>query len=127
MKRFMIALCALLMIYPMAAAQADDPVTIWLDPSKSVDVYWAINLSGKVYVAADVDGRPACLEYWWIRWPTTTIKSLGRHCGSASFSIPGLADFSIGGKLRAGDADSRTWIRGAASGRVARDFFRAEF
>jgi hypothetical protein len=127
MKRLVFALCVLLLAIPVSESQAEDAITVWVDPSRSVDVYWGVNLSGTIYVAADVDGRPACLEYWWIRWPTTSVKPLGRHCGAASFSIPSLADFAIGGKLRAGGADTRTRIRGSASEKVARDFFKIEF
>ncbi|MCK1608158.1 MULTISPECIES: hypothetical protein [unclassified Bradyrhizobium] len=126
MKRSILGLVVLLML-PLTGSRASDVVTVWVEPSQSVDVYWEVNLSGKVYVAADIDGRPACLEYWWIRWPTTSIKSLGRRCGATSFSVPGLADLAVGGKLRAGSAEAKTRIRGTASERVAHDLFRGEF
>ena len=71
----------------------------------SQDVYFEINLKGTVYlhVVAD-DGGEACAEFWWIKWPLGNIQSLGRHCGSASFPIPGLFDFAISAKLRVGGA-----------------------
>src|SRR5450432_2603664 len=91
-------LCSLLLASPVFA---DDYVTVWLDPGQSTDIYSAVNLSGKVYLAADVGGLPACLDYWWIVWPFTQIKSLGQHCGRVHFDIPPLHNLAIGGKLRA--------------------------
>jgi hypothetical protein len=122
MKSVMIALLAL--ATANLPAKAEEAQTLWINPSKAVDVYWSLNLSGTAYVAADVDGRPACLDYWWIKWPTTSIKSLGRQCGSAAFTLPGLSELAIGGKLRAGNASERTRLRGTASEKVARDFLR---
>jgi len=40
----------------------------------------------------------------------------GRHCGSADFEIPGLFDFSISSKLRAGGVSETTKIAIAESG-----------
>jgi hypothetical protein len=125
MKSWLIALLAL--ATANVPSKEEEAQTLWVDPSQTVDVYWSVNLSGTVYVAADVDGRPACLDYWWIRWPTTSIKSLGRHCGRAAFVLPGLSELAVGGKLRAGNASERTRLRGTASEKVARDFLRGSF
>jgi hypothetical protein len=111
----LVAMCAL-------PARAEDYKTVWVSPGESVDVYWDINLSGKVYLAADIDGRPACLDYWWIVWPFAQVKNVGRHCGRASFDLPSLSDWAIGGKLRAGGADARTRLRGTAQESVAHRF-----
>jgi hypothetical protein len=111
----------------VAETRADDFVTIWVDPSKSVDVYWSINLSGTVYVAADVDGQPACLDYWWIVWPFTQIQQLGHYCGRAKFALPGISSFAIGGKLRAGGATVRTRLRGTSTEGVAHKFPELKF
>jgi hypothetical protein len=101
--------------------------TFWVDPGKSVDVYWSINLSGKVFLVADVGGNPACLDYWWIVWPFTQIKQLGRHCGRVTFQLPTLSDWAIGGKLRAGGADAQTRVRGTAQESVAHQFPELKF
>ena len=77
-------------------ALSEEYETRWIEPRSNVDVYWSINLGGRVYVAADIDGQPACLDYWWIVWPFTQIKSLGRFCGRATFDIPRLSDLAIG-------------------------------
>ncbi|RWP68183.1 hypothetical protein [Mesorhizobium sp.] len=104
------------------SAKAEDFQTIWVEPGQSVNVYWNINLAGKVYLSADIGGNPACLDYWWIVWPFTQIKSLGRHCGRISFELPGMSDFAIGGKLRAGNADGKTRVLGTATESVAQTF-----
>jgi hypothetical protein len=121
MRAWKAILLALLLGNSASNAGANDDTTVWVDPSNSVDVYWNINLSGTVRVVADVDGRPACIDYWWIQWPLGSIKSLGRHCGSASFALPGLSDLAIGGKLRAGGAEVRTRIKSSATEKVAHD------
>ena len=95
-------LVALLASFRVAPVAAQDYETIWVDPGQNVDVYWQINLAGTVYVAADVDGAAACLDYWWITWPLGRVEQLGQHCGRKSFDLPGLGHFSIGDKLRAG-------------------------
>lgn len=99
--------------------QAEDYVTLWVNPGESIDVYWNVNLSGKVYLIADVGGNPGCLDYWWIVWPFTQIKKLGRHCGRVEFDLPSMTDWAIGGKLRAGGATMRTRLRGSALESVA--------
>ncbi|MBI5262913.1 MAG: hypothetical protein HY852_13955 [Bradyrhizobium sp.] len=119
---------AILMANSLAhAARAEDYKTIWVDPGQSVDVYWDINLSGKVFLAADINGHAACLDYWWIVWPFTQIKQLGRHCGRATIDLPTLSDWAVGGKLRAGGAEARTRLRGTASEAVAHRFPEISF
>jgi hypothetical protein len=108
-------------------ARAADYETIWVDPRQNVDIYWEINLSGKVFLASDFDGQPACLNYWWITWPLGRKLDLGRHCGRATFALPGLGSFAVGGKLVAGGADSKTRIRGTADEAVALKFPEISF
>ncbi|MFF0948269.1 hypothetical protein ACFYE9_11510 [Rhizobium leguminosarum] len=110
------------MPFVYSPAAADEYQTIWIDKGQSVDIYWQVNLAGKVYLSADVAGQPACLDYWWIIYPFTQIKKLGRHCGRASFLLPGLSDWGIGGKLRAGNAEGKTRILGTSQETVANSF-----
>ena len=114
-----LVILGLVLSVPVSLARAEDYTTVWIEPGRTQDIYWSINLSGKVYLTADVDGQPACLEYWWIVWPFTQIKKLGRACGRATFDLPGLSDFAIGGKLRAGGALTRTQLRATSDERVA--------
>ena len=75
------------------------------------DVYFEINLSGKVYLHLVAEnGAEACAEFWWIKWPVGNIKSLGRHCGNAEFETPGLLDFAFSAKLRVGGANTHPKI-----------------
>lgn len=110
-----------------SAAPAADYETIWVEPGQNVDVYWEVNLSGKVFLAADTAGQPACLNYWWITWPWGRNVELGRHCGRAAFELPGLSNLSVGGKLRAGGADAKTRIRGTADESVSNHFPELSF
>jgi hypothetical protein len=121
------AIAVVLAVAFSTRALSADCETRWIEPGFNVDVYWSINLSGRVYLAADIDSQPACLDYWWIAWPFTQIKTLGRFCGRVTFDIPGLGDLAIGGKLRAGGAAARTRLRGTASESVAHQFPEIRF
>lgn len=123
----LLALVALMHFASCTIAAADDVTTVWISPGENVDVYWSMNLSGKVFVAADNGGHPACLDYWWIVWPFTNLQKLGRYCGRASFDLPGLSSYGVGGKLRAGSADVRTRIRGTSSESIASRFPEISF
>lgn len=116
-----------LALFSVSPALAQDYSTEMVDPGKSVLLYWNINLSGKVFVAADANGNAACLDYWWVTIPFFTEVKLGRHCGRASFELPGLSKFAAGGKLYAGGAEQTTRIRGTSLERVARNFPEISF
>lgn len=104
-----------------------DVVTVTVEPGENADVYFQINLEGRVFVAADVDGEPACLDYWWITWPLGRVVELGRHCGRAAFDLPGFGDLAVASKLRAGGSEHRTRIQGTSSEKVARNFVDLSF
>jgi hypothetical protein len=127
MRHVQFPLAGCLAVLLSCSAHAGSSEIFWVDPGKNVDVYWDVNLSGKVYLAADVNGIPACLDYWWIVWPFTQIKQLGRHCGRAVFELPTLGDWAIGGKLRAGGATVRTRIQGTADEALAHNFPEIHF
>jgi hypothetical protein len=107
--RSAVFLVATMMLSPVAISAAEYE-TILVNPGQNVDIYWEINLSGKIFLAADIHGQPACLNYWWVTWPFGRNLELGRHCGRATFELPGLGSFAVGGKLRAGGADATTRI-----------------
>jgi hypothetical protein len=115
----LIAAVVILDLILIPVAMADDVKIIWVEPGQNVDIYWSIDLSGSVFVVADNDGQAACLDYWWIAWPFTQLVQLGRHCGRATFRLPGFSSYAIGGKLRAGGADSRTRVQGTSNETVA--------
>jgi hypothetical protein len=122
MRPNQLGLIVIVLVVLAVPLRADNYETIFVDPGNTVDVYWSINLSGKLYVAADTNGTPACVDYWWIVWPFAQIKSLGRQCGRASFALPSLSDWALGGKLRAGGAAARTRIRATAEEQIAHRF-----
>lgn len=111
---------------PTSASHAENNM-VWVTPGQSVDVYWELNLSGEIFVVADAEGQPACLNYWWITWPFGRVVKLGRHCGRATFELPGIGSLAIGGKLRAGGADTKTRLRGTADETVASKFIDINF
>lgn len=116
-----------LAVLSASPALAQDYNTEWVEPGKSVLLYWNLNLSGKVFVAADTNGNAACLDYWWKTIPLFITLKLGRHCGRASFDLPGLSNFAAGGGLYAGGADQKTRLRGTSQERVAHDFPEISF
>lgn len=126
-KRALLAVAIVVFLKSELSVMAEDYDTFWIEPGTSVDVYWNVNLSGRVYLAADIGGGPACLDYWWIVWPFTQIKNLGRFCGRAAFDLPGISDFAIGGKLRAGGATAKTRLRGTADESIAHRFPEINF
>jgi len=88
---------------PGIGAVAADPQRVDLAKGGTADVYFEMNISGKLFVSmAARPGESACADFWWIKWPFGTVESLGRHCGFASFDIPGLTSFAVSAKLRAG-------------------------
>jgi hypothetical protein len=119
MFKLLIASVVVFDLILMPTAVADDVKIFWVEPGQNIDVYWSIDLSGSVFVVADHEGQAACLDYWWIAWPFTQIVQLGRHCGRATFKLPGFGNYAIGGKLRAGAADIRTRIQGTSNEVVA--------
>lgn len=104
----------------LSSAHAADPQIETVQKGESKDLYFQINLSGKVFV--NVGGPPGgtnCAEFWWIKWPLGNIQSLGRHCGVASFDIPGVLDFAISSKLRVGGTDNLVKIAISATESIA--------
>jgi hypothetical protein len=111
--------CSCLLV-PSSAAGADFQV-ISVESGHNTDVYFEINVSGKVYLAIYAPpGGDACANFWWIKFPLGSIKDLGRHCGTVSLEIPGLAELTLSAKLRVGTAKQPLKIIAAANEKVAR-------
>lgn len=99
---------------------AADPQHIDLVKGGTADVYFKVNITGKVYVSMGArPGESACAEFWWIKWPFGTVEPLGRHCGFSSFDIPGLTSFAFLAKLRAGGAINDVKLAVSATESVA--------
>ena len=103
-----------------SAARAADVQFVDVLPGQSVDVFIQINLSGKVYTRTETRAGPGCAEFWWILWAFGTIRELGKRCGQSEFEIPGLFDYSISSKLRAGGVSALTKIAFSATAQVAK-------
>lgn len=101
------------------ASRASDFQIVEVQPGSNVDVFFQINLSGKVYTKIEQRDGPGCANFWWILWPFGSIRQLGQHCGYAEFDIPGLFDVSISSKLRAGGVTQITKIAFSATAEVA--------
>jgi hypothetical protein len=98
---------------------AADYQVINIQPGQTVDIYFEVNLSGNVSLRIATKSGPGCAELWWIKWPLGNIKSLGKKCGATRLSIPGITDFAVAGKLRAGGVNVHTKIIAASSEQVA--------
>ncbi|WP_156439830.1 hypothetical protein [Bradyrhizobium valentinum] len=103
-----------------SSARAVDFQVVEVQPGQNVDVFFQINLSGKVYTRIETRNGPGCANFWWILWPFGNIRELGKQCGFADFEIPGLFDFSVSSKLRAGGVSELTKVGFAADAQVAR-------
>jgi hypothetical protein len=114
------SIAALIAMLGSISSQAADPQIETVQRGESRDLYFQINLSGKVFVNIGASaGGSNCAEFWWIKWPFGNIQSLGRHCGAASFDIPDLKDLAISSKLRVGGTTNQVKIAISASEAVA--------
>lgn len=113
------AVTAALMTVPFCPAHAADFQIVEVQPGQNVDVFFQINLYGRVFVRIETRNGIGCADFWWILWPLGNVRQIGRQCGSADFEIPGLLDFSISSKLRAGGVSETTKIAIAANAQVA--------
>jgi hypothetical protein len=102
-----------------AAVSANDYKIVDLQPEQNVDVYEAFNLSGRVFLRIVSKSGAGCADFWWINRIFGSVKQVGRHCGAVAIDIPGLSDFSIWSKLRAGGATEPTKIVGSSRETVA--------
>jgi len=100
----------------IAGAQARDYQIIAVSAGDTADVYFEINLSGKVYLRIVAPpGAEACADLWWIKWPLGNIQDVGRRCGSLQLEVPGLTDIAISAKLRVRAGNSPLKIVAAAT------------
>ncbi|MCS6291948.1 MAG: hypothetical protein H8J66_02655 [Nitrospira sp.] len=99
---------------------ANDTKIVDLNPGESVDAYFEVNLSGKlfIYIVAEPGGE-ACADFWWIKWPFGRNENTGRFCNEATLDIPGWTSLAISSKLRAGGAKNRVKIAVRANEEVA--------
>lgn len=106
--------------YKVSKAAPPEQQVSELKPGESIDVYFEINLSGKVfvYIVAESGGE-ACADFWWITWPFGRNEDMGRFCQEATFDIPGWTSVAISSKLRAGGAKNRLKIAVRANEEVA--------
>lgn len=104
-----------------AARSAGEFEIIDVPAATNKDVYFQINVSGKVYLRLVAEnGGEACADFWWIKWPLGTVEKLGRHCGSAQFTIPTFfSDFAVSSKLRVGGANTHLKIAASDSIQVS--------
>lgn len=99
---------------------ADALQRIDLNKGTTVDVYFEVNVDGKLYVRiAAKPGESNCADFWWIKWPFGNVESLGRHCDFASFSIPGIMNLAYSAKLRAGGTTNNVKLGVSATESVA--------
>ena len=98
MKRIVATLVILFGMFCDAVGQGSQ-IVIEAPHDAFVDVYFAINLRGKVFVTITNEQGSACAKFWWIKWPFGNTGSLPNVCGAGEFEIPTLPN--IAAKLRA--------------------------
>jgi hypothetical protein len=117
-------LSAITVVAPSLCSADDSVQIIDVLPDQSSDVYFFINLKGKLYlkIAAEGDNKP-CAEFWWIKWGFGTIETIGQRCNEFVLDIPeaSIADPVISGKLRTSGAHYRLKIGVSADEGVAHD------
>jgi hypothetical protein len=95
----------------MQAGLCQQPHVVTVQPGATEDLYFQVNLKGAVYVRIGTQtGNEPCADFWWITWPLGSVESLGRHCGFATFTIPGWAKLAVSSKLRVGGTKTVTTI-----------------
>jgi hypothetical protein len=110
----------LMIIYAGQSARAAEYQVISVASGKNSDVYFEINLSGKVYLSIrSPPGTQPCGDFWWIKWPFGNIESLGHFCNSASFEIPGITSLAISAKLRVGGVSQPLKIVAGSTEQIA--------
>lgn len=115
-----LAVAVALLFAAVPAAKAAEPQRLEAGPGQTLDLYWEINLGGRVYlhIAAEPGGEP-CADLWWIKWPFGQVEQIGRRCGRVDLDIPGFFALSLGAKLRAGGFANRVRIALTTDERVA--------
>jgi hypothetical protein len=114
-----ISLATLAACVAATPAPAAEVQIVDVRPGQSADVFFEVNLSGRVYVKIVSQAGLGCADLWWITWPLGNIRQAGRKCGSASLEIPGLSKIAVSSKLRAGGVSAPTKIVFAATAQVA--------
>lgn len=111
-------------IFIVAASSSAQSLQIEsLERGETKDLYFQINVAGKVHVKliAPAGGDP-CANFWWIKWPFGNVEQLGRQCSFASFDIPGLSHGAVSSKLRIGGSENDLRLGVAADETVARSW-----
>jgi hypothetical protein len=88
----------------------------------TADIFFEINIAGKVYLSIRGRSGSECVDLWWIRWPLGSVDRLGKRCGNIALKIPGLADTSVAAKLRGRAINGPVKIVGSSNESVAFDF-----
>jgi hypothetical protein len=111
---------ALLFCLVCATALARDYQIISVAAGDTADVYFEINLAGKVYLRIVAPpGSEPCANFWWIKWPFGNVEEVGRICGGTQIDVPGLTHFAISAKLRVRAGSNSLKVVAAANERVA--------
>lgn len=122
-KSMLYALLAVHFFIGVTSSSAQSLQIESLERGETKDLYFQINVAGKVHVKmiASGSGEP-CANFWWIKWPFGNVEQLGRHCSFASFDIPGLFRGAVSSKLRVGGSENDLRLGIAADETVARSW-----
>jgi hypothetical protein len=73
---------------------------IRIPAGQTVDLWFGVNVTGKVSYAIRTKDGTNTIHMWWILEPTGRVKQLGKRSNDGSLKIPGLTAASVSAKLR---------------------------
>lgn len=104
------------MIFIIISSADGDQVRI--NPNETKDLYFFINLSGRLYYKVQNKSGTNKVKAWWVKGPFGSVEGVGNLVGSGNIPFKGL----LWGKLKVSDADSETVIYVTEEAKVANNF-----
>jgi hypothetical protein len=92
--------------------------TIEINIGETKEVYFYINLTGKLHYKISNESGTNRLKFWWVKGPFGNVEGLGELIGEGSLPYKGL----VWGKLKASSADSQTFVQIEESSKIVTKF-----
>ena len=124
-----VTICLLSLLPSSGNAGDDEPLVQHIRDGETKKVYWAINITGVVYLSIRSRTGTGCARMFWRPIPTFgRTFSLNDVCGNVRAEVPGSSKWAVGGELwaRANQGDIAI-VLGSKSEQVVYDFPAVEF
>lgn len=103
-----VAVCSGSVVDP---AMSDAVLRINLSAGETKDVWFGVNLTGKLTIGIRTQDGINAADFWWITWGVGSVKNLGAFSNVQTIEIPiSLFKGVISAKLRARAAQSPTVV-----------------